>query len=407
MIRLFLVPVVRLLAKVALLALAVVLVVSVVTGSARAQSYSVLHTFQGASQGGDGSTPYAGLVRGPGGNLYGTTYFGGGYGKGVVFKIGSGGVYSLPHTFRGGSDGAHAWAGLIRDAAGNLYGTTALGGGNGCGSNGCGVVFKVTIKNKETVLHAFIGGATDGQAPLARLVRDSSGNLYGTTYAGGTSNLGTVFRVDSTLGESVSYSFPGDPNGWGPYAGLVRDPVGNLYGTTAGGGAGFGTVFRLDTSGTETVLYPFAGGTDGSLPEADLIRDAQGNLYGTTVGGGAFGFGTIFKVDTVGNETVLHSFGGQDGEHPYAGLIQDAGGNFYGTASGGGTFGFGTVFKLAASGQLAVLYSFSGGADGANPQSPVVRDAAGNIYGTTFAGGSTGRSCKRIGGCGVVFKIAP
>ena len=207
-----------------------------------------------------------------------------------------------------------------------------------------------------TVLYWFKGLQDDGINPEAGLVRDKAGNLYGTTGHGGDgTNFGTVFKLDTTGKETLLHSFAGGAtDGQNPYAGLVRDKTGNLYGTTSFGGAsgiglGLGTVFKLDTTGKETLLYSFAGGaTDGQSPQAGLIRDNAGNLYGTTVLGGASGLGTVFKLDTTGKETALHSFTGRprDGAIPLAGLIQDAAGNLYGTTVSGGLLGLGTVFKL-------------------------------------------------------------
>ena len=259
---------------------------------------------------------------------------------------------------------------------------------------------------KESVLYSFAGG-TDGTEPLfSGVIRDPAGNLYGTTYSGGASNYGTVFKVDTSGNETVLYSFTGRADGRTPYAGLVRDPAGRLYGTTYNGGlrsamcaSGCGVVFEVAANGQEKVLHRFSGGTDGALPIGGLIRDAAGNLYGTTQMGGASGSGTVFKLDASGVETVLYSFAGlPDGQYPFAGLIRDSAGNFYGTTSNGGAIGFGTVFKLDAAGHETVLYSFTGGSDGGSPQAPVLRDKNGNLYGTTFLGGANY-------GVGTVFKV--
>jgi uncharacterized repeat protein (TIGR03803 family) len=220
-------------------------------------------------------------------------------------------TYTVLHRFTGAdghnpSEDGH----LIRDSAGNLYGTTSGGG-----ASGLGVVFKLN-KTGETVLHSFTGGA-DGGTPYAGLTRDSAGNLYGTTYGGGASGGGVVFKVDTTGTETVLYNFTRKPGGTNPYASLIQDSVGNLYGTTYYGGASiWGVVFKLDTTGTETVLYSFTGGADGAEPYAGLLRDSAGNLYGTTVFGGASNWGVVFKLNKTG-ETVLHSFtGGADGGAP-------------------------------------------------------------------------------------------
>ncbi|PYT52595.1 MAG: hypothetical protein DMG43_11255, partial [Acidobacteria bacterium] len=257
-----------------------------------------------------------------------------------------------------------------------------------------------------TVLYSFMG-SPDGNGPyLAALILDKAGNLYGTTNAGGTGTCslgrigpspgcGTVFKLDTAGNETVLHSFTGS-DGSGPAASLIMDTAGNLYGTTSSGGsASVGTVFKIDTSGNQTVLHSFAG-SDGSGPDAGLIMDNAGNLYGTTSSGGSASVGTVFKIDTSGNETVLYNFkGGTDGARPEAGLIMDQAGNLYGTTLAGGTgtcsylsSGCGTIFKLDTSGNETVLHSFTGSpGDGANPFAALILDGAGNLYGTTLAGG--------------------
>jgi uncharacterized repeat protein (TIGR03803 family) len=266
-------------------------------------------------------------------------------GCGTVFKVDQTGKETRLYEFIGGSDGANPFSALTRDSAGNLYGTASGGG-----ASGFGVVFKLDTTGKQTVLHSFAGGSGDGQYPFAGVIRDAAGNLYGTTQNGGASNFGTVFKLDATGSLTLLYSFSGGADGGFPYYGrLVRDKGGNLYGTTFAGGAfKFGTVFKLDTTGKETVLYSFAGPPgDGQFPYAGLVPDAAGNLYGTTNLGGAFGTGTLFKVDKTGVETVLrHLAYASDGGYPYAGMIRDSGGNLYGVTSSGGPSFAGTVFKL-------------------------------------------------------------
>jgi uncharacterized repeat protein (TIGR03803 family) len=291
---------------------------------------------------------------------------------------------------------------LARDSSGNLYGTTNQGGiyDQFC-LLGCGTVFKLGPSGKETVLYRFTGTGGDGVYVSQGLVRDPAGNLFGTTIQGGAQGGGVVFKVDPTGKETILYSFTGSTDGGNPYGGLVRDAKGNLYGTASSGGSSFnGNVFRVDRTGMETVLYSFAGGTDGSSPLAGLIRDSAGNLYGTTFFGGAAGFGTVFKVNPQGQETVLYSFtGAPDGYNPLLGsLVRDSAGNLYGTTQTGGSSDFGIVFKMDTTGKETVLHSFSG-RDGKIPYGTLARDKAGNLYGTTYAGG-------RYGG-GVVFKIAP
>jgi uncharacterized repeat protein (TIGR03803 family) len=240
------------------------------------------------------------------------------------------------------------------------------------------------------VLHSFTGGVDGGQ-PYAGLVRDATGNLYGTTVYGGASNYGTVFKVDTTGRETVLHSFTGGVDGAKPESSLVLDGFGNLYGTTTGGGAsGYGTVFKLSKTGKETVLHSF-GGADGATPLAGLIRDSNGNLYGTTYFGGAWGPGTVFKLDRAGKEKVLYSFtGGADGGYPRGPLVRDKAGNLYGTAAFGGNSPYGVVFKIDAAGTYRVLYRFQGAPDAAQPEAGLFRDANGNLYGTTTSGGAYG-----------------
>jgi len=310
---------------------------------------TVLYTFTGGT---DGYLPYAGVILDKSGILYGTTAFGGAFNAGTIYEVNT--VTSqetVLHSFVAGSttDGSLPYAGLIEDAKGNLYGTTLEGGDISCEEGeGCGVVFKFdAMTGKETVLYTFTGNP-DGERPEASLIRDAEGNLYGTTSAGGPADAGTVFEViAATRTESVLYSFTGGNDGKRPVANLARDTAGNLYGTTyMGGSALSGTVFKVDTSNQETVLYNFTGGADGQYPFAGVIIDSQGNLYGTTIFGGTSSDGVAFELDTAGAETVLHTFNGSNGQYPVAILLPDGKGDFYSTTELGGTHGMGTVFKL-------------------------------------------------------------
>jgi uncharacterized repeat protein (TIGR03803 family) len=260
-----------------------------------------------------------------------------------LFKINTSGKETVLHNFTGGKDGGFPFAGVTRDASGNLYGTT-LYGGNCNRYGGCGTVFKLDKSGKEDVLYTFTEGA-DGDMPFTDLILDAAGNLYGTTGYGGTYGFGTVFQLGAA-GEKVLHSFTGDKDGGLPYGGLIRDKAGNLYGTTSGFGTA-GNVFKVNAKGHEDVLYSFTGGTDGLNPYAGLVRDTAGNLFGTTAFGGTGGWGVVFKIDGNGQETVLYAFtGGTDGGTPYASLVRDSKGNLYGTTYYGGAFGLGTVFKL-------------------------------------------------------------
>jgi uncharacterized repeat protein (TIGR03803 family) len=293
----------------------------------------------------------AGVVRDGMGNLYGTTEGGGAHQQGTVFKLSKAGTLTTLHSFcygSGCSDGASPFAGLVRDGKGNLYGTTEYGG-----TNNKGAVFKVTPAGVESVLYNFCSQSlcADGEYPVAGLVQDSQGNLYGTTEDGGANGNGTIFKLTKARSESVLYSFQGTPDGFGPVAGLFRDAKGNLYGTTEGGGAyNHGSVFEFSSAGSESVLYSFCSQqpcNDGSQPMAGVIQDGKGNLYGTTYQGGSHNAGTIFKLSSTRAESVLYNFtNGTDGGFIVAGLIRDKQGNLYGTSPGGGTHSWGLVFKL-------------------------------------------------------------
>ncbi len=417
------------------LLLAAVLGFLVTTGQiVKAQTETVLYAFTGEAS---GFGPQGGVLRDAKGNFYGTTGSGG-IGFGTVYEVTAAGVETVLHSFTiRPADGEFPVGNLIL-AKGKLYGTTITGSGGkgGCGGYSCGTVFEVTSSGKnEEVLYDFVGGP-DGAGPWAGLVRDAGGNFYGTTYEGGggdgfdcihdagnASGCGTVFKVTPSGTETVLYRFTGGTDGGVPKAGLVLDAEGNLYGTTSiggdlscGSGGGCGTVFEVTPTGTETVLHSFAGyPNDGADPMAGLVRDAKGNLYGTTFAGGSgcvnVGCGTVFEVTSSGQETVLHSFvGGSDGYEPWAGLVRDAKGNLYGTTYGGGgsgcapSYGCGTVFKVTPSGTETVLYRFTGGTDGGLPLAGLVLDKHGNLYGTTSSGGDP--SCNAQS-CGAVFEVTP
>jgi uncharacterized repeat protein (TIGR03803 family) len=253
------------------------------------------------------------------------------------------------------------------------------------------------------VLHSFTGGA-DGATPYAPLIRDSAGNLYGTTYLGGASGHGVVFELTKAGKEKVLHSFSGGANGANPYAGLTRDSAGNFYGTTYAGGTGHGLVYKLDKSNTYTALYTFTGGTDGGNPYAGVILDPAGNLYGTAFRGGASGFGVVYEFTTTGTESVLYGFsGGDDGNNPSTGVIRDAADDLFGTTQYGGTLDDGVVYELNTTLTETVLHSFTGGSDGANPQAGVIMDSAGSLYGTTYYGGAH----QGPAGDGVLFELTP
>ncbi len=300
---------------------------------------TVLHTFTGAP---DGETPLPGLIRDKAGNLYGTTSEGGAGPNGTIFKITTSGNESVIHSFTGSPDGDSPFAVLIQDPAGNFYGTTSAGG-----SFGFGCVFKLSKRGKETVLYSFTGGS-DGSTPFSGLILDSAGNLYGTTYfGGGSQGHGVVFKLDPSGTETVLHTFTANRDGAHPYAGLTSDGQGNLYGTTYfGGKSGFGTIFKIDTTGKETVLHSFAGPEGVNPYFGSLVIDDNGNLFGAASGGGLSHSGTIFELSSGHKLTVLHTFVGTDGANPLGGLLRDSHGNLYGTTYLGGSFDAGLAFIL-------------------------------------------------------------
>lgn len=322
-------------------------------------NYSMLHAFTQN----EGGNPYSTIAMDHSGSLYGTTLY---YaeGCGTVFSLtpGSGGTWSEStlHRFTCGNDGFSSY-GVVFDSTGRLFGTAYAGG-----AHEDGLVFNLghasVLSWYELVLHAFDG--TDGNAPAGNLIFDAAGNIYGTTYEGASGLTGLVFKLSPGGGagwqESVLYAFQGlgftaGPDGVNPVAGVVADAEGNLYGTCDyGGPADLGTVYELSPNGsggwTETVLYAFRGGSDGGHPYAGVILDQQGNLYGTTQGG-AGSNGTVYKLTRGSNgqwtETILYAFmGGADGSTPYGGLVMDGSGNLYGTTAFGGKYGGGVVFEI-------------------------------------------------------------
>jgi uncharacterized repeat protein (TIGR03803 family) len=278
------------------------------------------------------------------GNFYGAAAMGGNL-FGTIFTFNQTQGITVLASFGLQDGGGYPESQMIRDEQGNLYGT-AWGYNGGYGN---GAVYELTSAGVLKVLYEFSGGA-DGLAPYGGLVRDNAGNLYGTTTRGGTFGFGTVFEVTPQGAETVLYSFRGGTDGQDPLGTLLRDGEGNLYDTTALGGNSYGTVFRVSKSGAEIILHKFTQ-ADGEEPIAGLIRDSKGNLYGTTEFGGSFSRGVIFELTKGSNETVLYNFtGGADGGDPVAALNLDKNGNLYGTNDQGGSpnciLGCGVVFKL-------------------------------------------------------------
>jgi uncharacterized repeat protein (TIGR03803 family) len=385
----------------------------------------VLHAFTGK----DGGNPYDGVIFDAAGNLYGTTVIGGAYNAGTVFELTPSGdgewKEKVLYSFSGKNESAPE-AGVILDTAGDLYGMTTDGGA-GCNIE-CGSVYELSPGSANTwtkkVLHTFKRDGVDGYFP-GLLVFDGAGSLYGTTLYGGYGNGGVVFKLtpdaDGAWTEKVLYSFCSQQkctDGDGPSS-LIFD-AGNLYGTTGYGGlptcgsAGCGTFFQLSRDATgkwsHKILHTFHG-WDGALPFS-LVFDAAGNLYGATEFGGRalIDGGTVFKLTPDGNgqwtEAVLHSFYRQ--KFPSSPVIFDAAGNLYGLTYAGGTYGIGTAFKLTLDSNRwnsQSLYSFQR-KRGASPEGNLIMDAGGNLYGTTTTGGVSNSNC--LGNfCGVVFKITP
>jgi uncharacterized repeat protein (TIGR03803 family) len=381
-----------------------------VFGAQAGTTLTSLYSFTG---GNDGYSPNA-LVQGNDGYFYGTTINGGTNGDGAVFKISTSGALKSLYSFTGGNDG-YSPQGLLQGSDGFFYGTTQYGGKPSVGAP-AGTVFQLSPNGALTNLYSFnvdFPGGNNGSYPVAGLVQGSDGNFYGTTFEGGTygfsnsgtNGFGTVFKISTNGALTSLYPFSGGNDGANPAAGLVQASDGNFYGTTQSGGtSNSGTVFKINTNATTpiealTSLYSFTGGNDGGGPLAGLVQGGDGYFYGTTTGGGTSNSGTVFKIGTSGALTNLYSFtGGDDGANPAAGLVQGSDGNFYGTTQFGGTNGGeGTIFRITAEGAFTSLYSFSGGNDGGGPLGVLVQGSDGSFYGTTLGGGQ--------GSAGTVFRL--
>ncbi len=410
-------------------AVALLIVMAAASPSSQAQTASaqftldVLHHFAGGT---DGNYPQGGVIRDEEGNLYGTTAFGGvscaPAGCGTVYKIDKNGEYTVLYRFQWGNDGAAPRAGLARDAAGNLYGTTQ-------GQGSPSTVFKVDKNGHETVLFVFENSKKDGCCADAAPVLDAAGNLYGTSPYGIAEN-GVVYKIDVHGKFSVVHTFTDIADGAEPYGGLVIDASGNLYGATVNGGDdlkkrscytdynsvfenGCGTIFKIDNAGKFSVLYRFHGSVDGGNP-VSVVLDPVGNLYGITDSGGAlpcdkiliFGCGTIFKIDTAGKFSVLHTFRPNPVTNPmYNNLFLDSKGNIYGTNESEPFAENGFLFELDTTGKYTVLYTFSDVSDGTGISGAIIAPN-GDFYGTFGTGG--GLNCGSLGaGCGTVFKLTP
>jgi uncharacterized repeat protein (TIGR03803 family) len=407
---------------------------------------ATVYEFQGPPS--DGGSPFGSLTLGSDGNFYGTTFLGGVGARlrhdiGTVFEITPAGVERVLHTFQGGADGAAPEAGVTEGSGGVLYGVTQNGGGSAACAGGCGIVYALVPNGSdytEHVLHAFQGGS-DGAVPLASVLLDGQGNIYGTTIFGGGASCtsgsvvvgcGTVFKLTpngSSYSESVLYAFQGGSDGAFAAGSLIRDRFGRLYGATEFGGgtsctlppnpAGCGIAFMISSKGHESILYRFQGGTgDGSVPRSALLplKGFQ-RLVGATLRGGSAGCncGTVYELKRSSSgyaEKVLYNFGGYatDAIRPgdQEGLVADAQGNIFGTGNGGGAACFcGAVFELSpsVSGYTErVLASFKGG-DGSFPHDGVTSDGNGQLYGATYQAGLRVHGCAH--GCGTIFRVTP
>ena len=349
------------------LRISVVIILLTFAGQAGAATLTTLNNFTGTA---DGGQPFAGLVQGSDGNFYGTTAFGGftnlnsGSGFGTVFQITPTGTLTTLFQFTGVDDGGSPAVELIQGNNGRFYGTTTAGGlTNLNGGSGFGTVYQITSAGTLTTLHSFTGGV-DGQS-ASELVQGSDGNFYGTASAGGNTNLSN--------------------------------------------GLGYGTVFQITPAGTLTTLYQF-GGADGRSPVGGLVQGSDGFFYGTTGYGGVtnlnfgFGYGTVFRISSGGAFTNLHIFGNGDGQFPVATLVRGSDGNFYGTTFYGGNTnlnngnGFGTVFQITTAGTLTTLRRFAGGADDQRPVG-LVQGSDGSFYGATRG--------SIANGLGTLFQITP
>ncbi|MBA3915386.1 MAG: hypothetical protein H0X25_16340, partial [Acidobacteriales bacterium] len=445
-------------------------------GEAFSATSTLLHSFNATP---DGAVPSGALVADAAGNLYGSSG-GGAYGYGTVYELTpaaqGGWTHIVLYNFKGGADGSLPLGNLVFDKSGDLYGLTQEGGIHGCYYNaqdvGCGTLFKLTFAGggwtesilyrfspsegglqlsgslvldaagnfysttnestgllgsifqlsaasgqwADTIVHTFTGGS-DGSYLNAPLLVDQAGNIYGTTLEGGPANHGLVFEFMPAGGnqwtETILYSFSGGSDGGAPRTGLTTDRSGNLYGGTAAGGtgcggSGCGVIFKLTPGSngqySESVLYDFR---NMSVAPNGLTLNAQGNIYGSTFAGGTcYQCGTVFELSSSGGvwkESRLWKFkGGTDGEFPSL-IIVNAAGQVFGTSFAAGDAGNGTVFELApGSGQDFIettIYDFPYGTDGANPVTPLIADGAGNLYGTAGGGGSSDH--------GVVFQLVP
>ena len=368
--------------------------------SASAQTFTNLLDFNGR----DGSHPYSAMVQGYDGNFYGTTLKGGAWDSGTVFKVTRDGVLTTLYSFCANPncfDGAYPFASPFAASDGNLYGTTQDGG-----FQNAGTIFKIGLHGAPALLYSFCAqdNCADGVSPSG-VVEGTDGNFYGTTFLGGSTDLGTVFKITPSGKLTTLYTFCSQggscPDGSSPGAGLIQASDGNFYGTTEQGGANnFGTIFKITPSGTLTTLHNLDP-SEGSGGIASLMQAADGAFYGTSEAGGPHAGGTVYKITPSGAFSTVYYFCAQgspctDGASPLDGLVQASDGNFYGTTVSGGLDDFGTAFKLTPAGQLSIISFRSLG--GNYPYAGLLLATNGILYGTTYAGGTNGN--------GTLFSIA-
>ncbi len=352
------------------------------------QTLEVLHSFDNTN----GANPQAGLVQGSDGSFYGTTHFGGAYGKGAVFRIRGDGSFAALASFDG-TNGSYPVAGLVQASDGGFYGTTASGGAAGYGS-----VFRLDTNGILTTLVSF--NLTNGSFPQGELLPAADGSFYGTTLQGGISNSGTIFQLTTNGVLTTLYCFTSGTNGYQPNGGLVLAADNCLYGTTFGGG---GTVFRSTTNGELTTIVRFDG-SNGSYPRTGLAAGADGQLYGTTSSGGANSIGTLFKTKTGGELTTLAVFSLNTG-YQCGPLTQQIDDRFYG-AMAGGSANYGAVFQLLTNGLMTTLVGFAATNNGPRqPQCRLLQGSDGNLYGTSYHGGNYNHGGTSDSSYGTVFRI--
>jgi uncharacterized repeat protein (TIGR03803 family) len=389
-----------------------------------AQVPDTLVNFDGTN----GGEPDVSLIQGTDGNLWGTTLEGGAtyigginQGYGEVFNMTPSGALTTVYSFcsqTNCTDGSFPYAPLVQGTDGNYYGTTQGGGAYNNGS-----VFKLTPQGELTTLHSFCHtqGCSDGTNIYAGLVLASNGDFYGMAQEGGTGSgcgCGTVFKITPAGTLTTVHNFAG-PDGSAPVAALIQVSSGLFYGMTSTGGAhNQGTVFKMTAGGTITTLYSFcaqSGCTDGSSPQDSLVQGYDGNFYGTTYLGGSSDAGTVFKITPKGVLTTLYSFSLDAGYHPQSSLIQATDGNFYGTTytGDGDQCGAGCVFEITSAGTLTNIVDFATEAEGLQPIGGVTQDTSGNLYGSTYHGGSFGEGAdsgtlfEAVTGLGSFVTITP